>query len=82
MDTSCLVTVDTPEDPCTHVLTKVRSPFLEVMPMITVHCSITLRPAAMAWLALLMILRKSLHALFAQSEVNPQNLTHDQLSVP
>ena len=71
--------MDTPEDPCTHVLTKVRSPFLEVMPMIMVHYSTTLRQTAMVWLALLMILRKSLRALFAQSEVNPQNLTHDQL---
>ena len=69
MDTSCLITMDT-TDPCTNVLTEVRSQFQEVMPMPMVHYSTTLRPTAMVWLALLMILRKSSTVLFAQSEIN------------
>ena len=69
MDTSCLSTVDM-QDPCTHVLIEVGSPFQEAMLIPMVHYSTTLRPTAMEWLALHMILRKSLRVLFAQSKIN------------
>ena len=47
-----------------------------IMPTLslTVHYSTTLRPAALVWLGLLMILRKSSHVWYAQSEVRPSNL--------
>ena len=69
MDTSCQLPMDIPEDPYTHVLIEVRNQFQGVMLMLIVHYSTTLRPAAMAWHALLIILKKSSHVLYAQSKV-------------
>ena len=46
-DTSCLKPLGM-QDPCTHALTEVRSPFQVVMTMLTVFCSTTLRPAVLA----------------------------------
>ena len=45
--------------------------FGAVMLMLMVHCSTMLRPAALACLALLMMLRKSSIVLFVQSENLP-----------
>ena len=77
MDTSCPIFFEAIVDPCSHVLIEIKSLFQKVMLILTVHYSTTLRPAAMVWLALLMIPRKSLHVLFAQSEVNLNHATLD-----